>query len=122
MNGVDNADQLMWYYRLNTKQHRHRKWWWPIFLWGINLAITNSYIMHKELCHKAEVQRKKDLKNYMDNLPHLRSGESHPIPEHLATEIKPKEHKIFRENLAKQLAALAPTLATRAMRDRYIKT
>ena len=104
MDGVDMADQLMWYYRLNTKQHRYRKWWWPIFLWAVNVAITNSYIMYKILKLQAEEERQKKLQEWQEKQPTLRaSARKKDPPEHLRHRIKRYSHRQFRAILAQQL-------------------
>ena len=46
MNLVDRADQLRTNYNVG-KGLRQRKWWWLIFLWGIDVAIVNAYILYK---------------------------------------------------------------------------
>ena len=48
MGNVDLADQLRNYYRYDTQWHRNRKWWWAIFWWGFQLALTNSYILYRK--------------------------------------------------------------------------
>ena len=103
MNGVDMADQLMWYYRLNTKQHRYRKWWWPIWLWALNLAITNAYIMYKIANEQAEEHRKKKLKEFYDREATARTCRDKEPPEHLVHPIRRYSHRQFRSILAHQL-------------------
>ena len=46
MNSVDRADQLRTNYNVG-KGLRQRKWWWSIFLWGIDVAIVNAYLLYK---------------------------------------------------------------------------
>ena len=43
MGNVDLADQLRNYYRMDTKWHRNRKWWWSVWWWGVQVLLTNSY-------------------------------------------------------------------------------
>jgi len=46
MNSVDRADQLRTNYNVG-KGLRQRKWWWSIFLWGLDVAIVNAYLLYK---------------------------------------------------------------------------
>ena len=46
MNAVDRADELRVYYSVRV---RSRKWWHAIFWWCVDSAISNAYIIHKEL-------------------------------------------------------------------------
>lgn len=46
MNSVDQADQLRTNYNVG-KGLRQRKWWWALFLWGIDVAIVNAYLLYK---------------------------------------------------------------------------
>ena len=44
MNGVDRADQYTVYYSF---VRRSVKWWRKVFFWVMEVAIVNSYILHK---------------------------------------------------------------------------
>jgi len=46
MGNVDQADQLRLQYRIHYWL-RNRKWWWAIFFWCYELALTNSFILYK---------------------------------------------------------------------------
>jgi hypothetical protein len=46
MNKVDQADQLQSQYHCDHWT-RTRKWWWAIWLWGVQVLQVNSYILHK---------------------------------------------------------------------------
>jgi len=46
MNGTDKFDQLRQSYEIHM---RPRKWWWGVFLWGLNSMIVNAYICYREL-------------------------------------------------------------------------
>ena len=46
MNSVDRADQLRTNYNVG-KGLRQRKLWWSIFLWGLDVALVNAYLLYK---------------------------------------------------------------------------
>ena len=46
MNKVDQADQLRGSYRCDIWT-RTRKWWWAIWLWGVQVTLVNAYVMYK---------------------------------------------------------------------------
>jgi len=46
MNNVDQADQLRGSYRFD-RWMRKRKWWWSIWMWGVQVLLTNAYVMYK---------------------------------------------------------------------------
>ena len=45
MNSVDRADHLMKNYCLGEGL-RQRKWWFSIFLWGLDVAMVNLYLVY----------------------------------------------------------------------------
>ena len=44
MGGVDLFDQCLSNYRSSI---RSKKWWWPLFQWGIDAARTNSWFIYQ---------------------------------------------------------------------------
>lgn len=46
MNAVDIADQLRNNYRMDHWLQQ-RKWWWSIFIWGVGVLLTNSYVVYR---------------------------------------------------------------------------
>ena len=46
MNSMDRADQLRTNYSVG-RGLRQRKWWWSVFLWGLDVAIVNAYLLYK---------------------------------------------------------------------------
>ena len=49
MNDNDVADQLRLIYRIMRFQ-RNNKWWWALWLWGLEVMIVNAYCMYKRYC------------------------------------------------------------------------
>ena len=47
MGNVDQADQLRLQYR-STYWLRNRKWWWSIFFWLFEGALTNSFVLYQK--------------------------------------------------------------------------
>jgi len=46
MNNVDQADQLRGTYFFDHWMQKH-KWWWAIWMWGVQLLLVNTYVMYK---------------------------------------------------------------------------
>ena len=46
MNQVDISDQLRNYYRIDHWM-RKRKWWWAIWMWGLQVLLINAYILYR---------------------------------------------------------------------------
>ena len=46
LNSVDRADQLRTIYNVR-KGLRQRRWWWSIYLLGLDVAIVNAYLLYK---------------------------------------------------------------------------
>jgi hypothetical protein len=46
MNGVDVVDQLQGSYWID-RWMKKRKWWWSIWMWGVQLLLVNAYILYK---------------------------------------------------------------------------
>ena len=44
MGGTDRQDQNINKYRVNI---RSKKWWWPLFSWGIDVTIQNAWILFR---------------------------------------------------------------------------
>ena len=44
MNNVDQADQLRGSYRID-RWMRKRKWWWAMWMWGVQVLLVNAYIL-----------------------------------------------------------------------------
>lgn len=61
MGGVDMLDKMVALYRTRMRQ---RKWWWPIFVYFFDVAVTNSWIVWK----KDQKQPKLPLLDYRRKL------------------------------------------------------
>jgi hypothetical protein len=46
MNNVDIADQIRNTYRID-RWMRKRKWWWSIWMWGVQILLVNAYMLYK---------------------------------------------------------------------------
>ena len=46
MNNVDQADHLRGTYRFDRWMQK-RKWWWSIWMWGVQVLLTNAYVLYK---------------------------------------------------------------------------
>ena len=60
MGNVDIADQLRLQYRVH-RWIRNRKWWWPIFFWGFETLLTNSFILYRKF---QEMHGRKPMSHY----------------------------------------------------------
>lgn len=54
--GVDLVDQFITYYNLNNRQS---KYWWPVFLWCIQLAMSNAFVVYRDTMASNGFQRRK---------------------------------------------------------------
>ncbi|XP_042601397.1 piggyBac transposable element-derived protein 4-like [Cyprinus carpio] len=83
MGGVDLSDQLLQYY---TAQHKTLKWYRKIFLHFLDIAATNSYMIHKELygnmTHKEFMEQLiAELCGVSPKIPQKRASSDHvPVP------------------------------------------
>jgi hypothetical protein len=46
MNNMDIADQLRGTYRFDCWM-RKRKWWWSIWMWGVQVLLVNAYVLYR---------------------------------------------------------------------------
>jgi len=46
MNQVDISDQLWNYYHIDHWMRKH-KWWWAIWMWGLQVLLVNAYILYR---------------------------------------------------------------------------
>eukprot|EP00956_Cyclotella_meneghiniana_P025071 scaffold51490_cov40-Cyclotella_meneghiniana.AAC.2 len=57
MNDNDIADQLRLQYRMQRLQ-RNQKWWWALWLWGLEVTLVNAYKMMTRYCELKGVDPK----------------------------------------------------------------
>jgi hypothetical protein len=64
MNNVDIADQLRGTYRFD-RWMRKRKWWWSIWMWGVQVLLVNAYVLYRT-AHSIiwKTEKKKILTQY----------------------------------------------------------
>ena len=55
MIGVDKMDQIASYYSFT---HKTVKWWRKVFFWLLQVAVVNTYIIHKKLQLSVEMPAK----------------------------------------------------------------
>ena len=70
MGNVDIADQLRLQYRPD-RWMRNRKWWWSVFLWGLGVSVTNSYLLYKKNHEKARRSKKANIPSELTHLQFL---------------------------------------------------
>ena len=58
MGGVDLFDMLMALYRVN---HKSKKWYHRVFLWVLNLAVVNSWLLYRRHCEQTLTPAKEQL-------------------------------------------------------------
>ena len=63
MGGVDVADQLRVFYRLDHWL-RNRKWWWSILFWALGVMLTNSYVLYTTMCDADGIEKRNRLSHY----------------------------------------------------------
>ena len=55
---VDGMDQLTSYYSFT---HKTVKWWRKVFFWMVEVALVNTYIIHKKLQQSIEMPAKSHI-------------------------------------------------------------
>lgn len=80
MGGVDQADQSISLYRVST---RGKKWWWVLFTYMLDLAISNAWRLHG-LCNDAK----------MDQLLFRRSIARHYLRQAVGRRVRPSGARV----------------------------
>ncbi len=65
MNDNDVADQLRLVYQLMRFQ-RNMKWWWALWLWGIEDSVVNLYMMYQHYHEFCELEMKYDHYSFQE--------------------------------------------------------
>ncbi|XP_031350462.1 piggyBac transposable element-derived protein 3-like [Photinus pyralis] len=58
MGGTDRMDQNVAYYRTSI---RSKKWYWPLVIWGLDVAVTNSWVLYRKMTRTLQNQPEMDL-------------------------------------------------------------
>ena len=67
INDNDVADQLRLVYRMQ-RFHRNYKWWWSLWVWGMEITIVNAYMMYRRYCELKEVPQLIDHHDFREKL------------------------------------------------------
>ena len=59
MGGVDKMDQFISTYRTHIRQ---RKWWWPIFVYFLNVSVVNAWLLSRKFGYNMPLL---DFKRYI---------------------------------------------------------
>ena len=59
MNDNDVADQYRLVYMMQRFQ-RNQKWWWALWLWGMEVSLVNAFMMMRRYCKLKGVKQKID--------------------------------------------------------------
>jgi hypothetical protein len=63
MNDVDISDHLRTIYEFNHWL-RNKKWWWAIFLYAMEVLLTNAYLVYCSVMDEAGVERAQRRTHY----------------------------------------------------------
>uniref|UniRef100_A0A667XDB9 PiggyBac transposable element-derived protein domain-containing protein n=1 Tax=Myripristis murdjan TaxID=586833 RepID=A0A667XDB9_9TELE len=109
MGGVDTSDQML---GTNSVHRRTRRWHITVFQHFVDIAVTNSYILHKELCAnqqqrpKTRQQFQEELAAYLLGVPLEGGPQKRPSSDHFPVPTSTGHEKTQRASMGRRQCTL----------------